>query len=415
MNILFLTTNNLATNPRLYKELNLALEQGYSCTLVQFKLGNWSDEKTKTLLEGKEVNVVQLDATSSHRFNWIKWGVLEKVAKMIYPFFKNQLWVNALASSRRSFQILNANINPFPDLICAHNLGALYPAWSLSKEFDIPFIFDVEDYHPGEFIRFDAFKEKGRREFLMKALLPKANALTTASPLIERQTLRLIDGHANNRVVLNGFPKSEFSGQDFMDQDGVLKIVWFSQKISFGRGLEQFFTAISQMDEKRRGLIEVSLIGDLDPQFKQEILVPIKNQGGIKLNVIPAISQQDLHFELSNFDLGLAIEPGKDLNNNLAISNKIIAYAQAGLYILATDTPAQRVFIEENSSLGTGSAQSTSGLLEKLIFICDNLNQIKQDKQKRKVLGEGLSWEVQCDKVLQLWDKVVANKGVVVN
>jgi hypothetical protein len=40
--VLFLTSNNLATNPRLLKELALG-RQHFECTLLSFKLANWSD------------------------------------------------------------------------------------------------------------------------------------------------------------------------------------------------------------------------------------------------------------------------------------------------------------------------------------------------------------------------------------
>jgi len=45
--ILFLTSTNLASNPRLLKELRLAVTHGYDCTVMQFQLGNWSDTATQ--------------------------------------------------------------------------------------------------------------------------------------------------------------------------------------------------------------------------------------------------------------------------------------------------------------------------------------------------------------------------------
>jgi hypothetical protein len=111
----------------------------------------------------------------------------------VYLLFKTNLFLNALANSRRSLQIVYAfKKTDKPDLIVAHNLGALYPAYVLSKKWQIPFNFDVEDYHPGEFIRHDAKNEKARREFLMKRLLPKASAITCASPLIGEQVALLL-------------------------------------------------------------------------------------------------------------------------------------------------------------------------------------------------------------------------------
>jgi hypothetical protein len=51
MHLLFLTTNNVATNPRLAKELKTAIELDATVSAVQFNLGNWSDNKSDELIK----------------------------------------------------------------------------------------------------------------------------------------------------------------------------------------------------------------------------------------------------------------------------------------------------------------------------------------------------------------------------
>ena len=107
-----------------------------------------------------------------------------------------------------------------------------------------------------------------------------------------------------------------------------MKFVWFSQQIDKGRGLELILPVLDQF----RDQIELHLIGNPKKQFEEEFL---EERKFIFLhNTMP---QSELHIILSEYDVGLALEPGKDLNNKLAISNKIFAYAQAGLHVLATD------------------------------------------------------------------------------
>ncbi|MCU4165560.1 hypothetical protein [Carboxylicivirga caseinilyticus] len=426
MHILFLTTNNLATNPRLYKELCYALELGHQCTLLQFKLGNWSDCRSDELLvksdELKRVQVINIDATPTDRIKWLKWGLLEKFAQKLYPIFKRSMKINALATSRRAFQLLHTalKLNEKPNLICAHNLGTLYPAWKCSQKWNIPFVFDVEDYHPGEFIRFDAKNEKKRREFLMKKLLPDAHALTLASPLISEYTLKLIGGHPNHKVILNSFPSSEFIMPKTYDlvpkTSNALRLVWFSQKISFGRGLEQLLEALTLLIKSSDLLtyqpINLTLIGDLDPSFKQQIIQPFLSSIAsakedksqiINLHIENPMSQPDLHAELANHDISLALEPGKDLNNNLAISNKIIAYAQAGLYILATDTPAQKQFMDTDTNRGCISGQTVVKLKDSLFNLMSKTESIRRQHQERFKRGKELAWEQEREKLITIW------------
>jgi len=46
---LFITSNNLVTNPRLLKTLRLAEQNGYDITVILFRLGNWKQMKEADL------------------------------------------------------------------------------------------------------------------------------------------------------------------------------------------------------------------------------------------------------------------------------------------------------------------------------------------------------------------------------
>lgn len=491
MHLLFLTTNNLATNPRLVKELKTAIELGATLTVVQFRLGNWSDNKSEQLKEAvrgeklvvsdelrgtntkkREVEFIEIDATSGRKISWLKWGILEKLAQKVYPLFKNNLFINALASSRRSLQLINAlRKTEKPDLIAAHNLGALYPAYQLSKKWRIPFIFDVEDYHPGEHIRHNAQNEKARREFLMKTLLPKASAITSASPLIGEYTMKLIGDHPNHTVILNSFPQSEFTPphsslnthhSPLNTQNSSLNLVWFSQKISFGRGLEQLFEALkllhsaihypSQSEEAENSIqkidnnndinhqpstlnpelptptpklqtpnyqpithnpqlstpnLNLTLIGDLDPEFEKAILdkYAATFTTHFSLLIHPPLSQSALHAELANHDVGLALEfSNTDLNRQLCLTNKILAYAQSGLYILATNTPAQNAFMNEDSTRGLVCGQTPREMAEAILKMMEQHEAIKSGAMQRFEKGKKLAWEKERGKLQAIWE-----------
>lgn len=411
-NLLFLTTANFATNPRLVKEVKLAQTMSCRVTVVLFKLGNWSDAKSdviaRELKESGLLTINYCNATRSSNLPWLFWAIAEKLAQLAYPFMLHSILINALASSRRSFQLLWAcrKMKPIPDLICAHNLGALYPAWRLSKKWKIPFVFDVEDFHPGEFIRFDTINEKRRREFLMKELLPQAAAITSASPLIGEYTMKLIGGHQNHQVILNSFPRKEFSEPStkrFNNSTDQLKLVWFSQKISFGRGLEQLFEAIQLIlrnDSLDPLSLSLTLIGDLDPVFEAQIISPLASGPfGKYLQILPPMTQTELHRSLVSYDVGLALEfDDSDLNRQLCLTNKILAYAQAGLYILATDTPAQKQFIQENECCGLLCGQTPEALKDGIVKLVGQVNQIHSLRYKLFEKANVLTWERESSK-----------------
>ena len=440
--LLFLTTQNYATNPRLYKEVKLAIKLNYRVTVATFRLGNWSDSKSNELgLDKRNLRLqeIKIDATKKSKYQWLKWGLLEKLARFLYPAFKKNLLINSLASNRRSMQILEVcKKTDKPDLIIVHNLGAAYPGFKLSRMWKIPFIFDVEDYHPGEAVKHDNGNEKKRREFLLQEILPWADGLTMASPLIRDFTLKLIGEHANHRVILNSFPEKEFNhpNQNGDSQIEPLKMVWFSQKISFDRGLELLFKALVQICNsaiqkgKNDIALSLTLIGDLDADFFQKEILPLQNYiwctpniktishkqhlltnlqkpCSINLSILPAMPQIELHKNLKYFDIGLALEPGKDLNNQLALSNKIMAYAQAGLYILATNTPAQQEFMNESTNRGLICYQTPSSIATALLEILNRATEVKINFAKRFKDGHSLAWEHESSKLLSLWSTLL--------
>ncbi len=216
-----------------------------------------------------------------------------------------------------------------------------------------------------------------------------------------------------------------------------LKLVWFSQRISFGRGLEQLFDALTgllkssnpQLLSSSNPQLILTLIGDLDPAFQKSVLRPFlddvlrpldvgetmgfqsfndsyRSVETIRIDVRPPLLQADLHRELAHHDVGLALEVGKDLNNKLAVSNKIMAYAQAGLYVLATDTPGQQQFMESHPSMGVVCRQDQEGIGTGLRFLMENIDSIREGKFARFEQGAALSWESESSKLLEIWQQL---------
>ena len=94
-------------------------------------------------------------------------------------------------------------------MVIAHTSGALYPAFWFAKKAGTQFAFDVEDYHPWEWIKGGNKSEIKRRETILKEILPHAYYVTAAAPLITKQINQLVPA-INAATVYNCFPKKEF-------------------------------------------------------------------------------------------------------------------------------------------------------------------------------------------------------------
>jgi len=399
--LIFISKDNLTTNPRLLKELKLAVKLGYEVDFVGFNSGNWSDKIDEEIIKTIDANFHYIPITRKPFFQWFVNSIIEKISQKIYPIFKENLKINSYAHSKRSI-LLNKHLrknNKKYDLIIAHTLPTLFPAYKFAKKTNTKFTFDIEDYHPGENVAKDTNNEKARREFLMKNLLPKASFITYASPLIGEHSIKLLNNYPKNKHLLinNCFSETEFQFHE--NNSEKIKFVWFSQNIAAGRGLELLVPAIEKFKDK----IELHLIGNLYTNFNDNFLS--KYSDFIKIH--KPLPQKELNLKLSEFDVGLAIEPGKDFNNKIAVSNKIWAYLQSGLYVFATDTLAQVRFLDENKNFGIISGQNNKELINSIQKIINNISEIRKNKQTRFDTAQKLSWENETNKLTEIWNSIL--------
>lgn len=423
--ILYILSGNISTTPRALQSIQSAILI-HKVELVYVNRSNtWKSIDIELLKEiGIKGHSVSLGREEFSR--WLMVSILHKFASFLVKLFPKSFCLNAIASNKASLFLLFAlsKINGEYDLVIGHSYGSLFPAFNFAKRNKLPFIFDIEDYHPGEK---SSKREKKRRAVLMQKLLPKAEYLTYASPLIGKYSLDLskdkrISGisilrqaqqpqaqspklNAPDRSVLinNSFPQKEFQFKENKQQK--IQFVWFSQNIAAGRGLELIIPALAEFKNE----IQLTLIGNLYPGFEQTFLATYSEF----IAYVKPLPQTELNLFLSNFDIGLAIElSSSDFNRDICLTNKIFAYAQSGLYIMATNTSAQKQFMEEHQNLGIITGQTTSEMGEMIASIIKNKEVIRQEKKRRFEYAKKLAWEHEGEKLLKVWDEVIGKDSL---
>lgn len=393
MGILFISTHNLATNPRLVKEIELALKNNYEVSVLCCSFDNWSkknnEEIKQRLLSG--INYYEIPGNRKPFFPWLLSSFWFSLSKILLTVSSKDVRLLSLRSNKRSWLLLRhlKKIKDKIDLVVAHNPGSFYPAMRFAKKRKISFGIDLEDYHPGES---NNAMESKNMEDLMRAILPHAGYVTVASESIFSESLKIVPFRGT--VILNYFSEEEFKMP--VEKSGKFKLVWFSQNISFNRGLEVIIPVIEQRND-----FELHLFGNCNDVFKNNYLQNLKNV--FLHNPLP---QKELHLQLSEFDVGLAIEPGKDLNNQLAVSNKIIAYFQAGLYIVVSDTLAQFTFLKSHPEHGKLLLQD-SILKDYFDELSQNKEIIRGRAQHRYEMAQERNWEMESQKLLNIWNHLV--------
>lgn len=235
---------------------------------------------------------------------------------------------------------------------------------------------------------------------MLKELLPHAGYVTSASPLITEHSKDLCSLQNGALFTVNNcFERAEFIAPAIVDSSK-LRLVWFSQNITAGRGLELLMDCWDEL----KYYCTLTLIGLADASFVQSRIAIHKD-----VVVMAPLNQRDLHRLLSEYDVGLALElTTADLNKRLALSNKIFAYVQAGLYVVATDTPAQELFITENKFAGELAAQEPAQLRDVIKGVAARMQIIRNEKMSRFERAQAMSWEVESTRLQKKWLEVCA-------
>lgn len=339
--LLFITTSSLASNPRLVKEFE-CLKEGHTCYVVCFIHHDWSLALCEAIkARNKDVYFIEIDRRVSV-FETALSKLLHKLAIVINPFFSKRFKVCAFASNDKAIQLTFRTKKlrkkyEFNKVI-AHNLGAFYPAVKVSQFQNTRLQLDIEDFYPGEALYFNKTYEKANRNCIMQSSFLHAESITYASKGIEDECEKVFKTNAKTHhlTIINAFESSDFK-KPKKRKDNIVKCVWFSQNIGPNRGLEQVFDA-AQVNED----IEFHIIGNSNLDY----LKTVDLSPNVKCHDV--MDQTQLHEFLGEMDIGLALENrNADFNRNICLTNKILVYAQVGLYILATDTVGQRNFLKE--------------------------------------------------------------------
>jgi hypothetical protein len=403
--VLILVASGLSANPRAIKALQALSERNMKVKVVAFDVGSWISKKDldiiRTYPESEFYFITALRKADPYLFTA---HLLHKVALFLYSINKKSLLINAWASNKRIAQLHmwllnNAYLFKSTTHILAFNYGSIVGAYAMSKKFNAKLALDFEDYYPGEKISGrDQEEEVRRRKRVISWILNKKSRYTYAAPLIMEKFLldnRVMDS-THHKVINNVFSRTEFQKPRPINT-GALQLVWFSQNISYGRGLEEFLTALEEFNAAYVKA-EVTLIGNLNPLFFKNY---IKDVPYIKL--IDPLNQRELNLKLADYEVGLALEmDSTDLNRQICLTNKIWAYFQAGLYIIATDTDAQVNFLSQNREHGIICQQNSTSLKMGLEVVYENKEMIRKNRLNRYSSAQDVSWEKESIHLLSI-------------
>lgn len=397
--ICIVTDQHLSANPRVWKEALSLSKYGYSVSIVTKFNSPIHKKRDFELLERLPKGIKYIPAYSLIRadVSLTKMLLLKGLPKFAIIAKRFGIETSYLISNslRTTFKVARAQS---ADLYIAHVEGGFFVGKLLAMK-GAKVAFDFEDWYSNDYL------VDTRPVKLLKSLESFAmNKGVYVSAPSKAMSLALSKEYNKSRVptvIYNSFPLEKNTATSTV---GKPSLVWFSQTVGTGRGLEKLISSLHDVPES----IILKLIGNCSEKYKSQLETLFPYSLGHSLEFIPPVKHYELHSILQSCDLGLAIENDFPENKNTTVSNKILQYLQAGLKVLATNTKGQK---EIQNSIGEAIvivsakhnddwAREISNLLNKKID--------RQDIAEKYYLN--FSWEVQEKRLVEQVENALADK-----
>lgn len=292
-----------------------------------------------------------------------------------------------------------------PALLVGHTLPGLAVAWAAHRRFGIPWVFDLEDFHPAE--REGGLEEPENRvaHAALRAALPDAANVIAASPFIAEEAAKAY-GRANLPVVLNCFPEEAETAAAPVASERV-SMVWFSQTVGLDRGLLDALDACAQL----KGDFDLHLRGSCSAETAVEILDRARRGGFLtRCHLHPWCPPDGMIAALRPHAVGLALETGRPPNREICVTNKILIYPLAGLAVAATRTKGQQWVMGQAPEMGFTYASGDSAELARgLQRWLDNPSALEGARgAARRAAEKVFSWKRESHKLLAVLEGAMA-------
>ena len=403
--IVILTTHQPAANPRAVKEYITLKEHGFKVKFLYSYNALWSYNIDEEKFRTGKLPRQDFKEIGGNPQKYAALFFLSRVTHRIFKLLSVFLPFKHMSFDRVAF-LLWLQIKQYPaDLYIAHYLGALPAALRAGENMNVPVIFDAEDFHRGEKSYYEgqvldvvAVEDK---------LLPRVNAITSASPLITEEYRKYYP--QQNIITINNVFSKKYVQPLNSTSNHQLKLFWFSQHIGIGRGLEVFIEALNFLPEAN---ISLTIMGNVRSEvYKQGLLNASKYPE--KIIFRDTAPPEELFSIASCYDIGLAGEISNFKNKELCLSNKIFTYLMAGNCVLASDMKGQKAFIEKHPDIGfTYKSDNAKDLAAKIKLLHENRQLLESCKTAASKLGkEHLNWETESVHWVGLVEQLLERKS----
>lgn len=396
--ICLITDLHLSSNPRVWKEANALADAGYKVIILTLWTSKEKREKDFLLIQHPNIeykaaiNLIPGEINSIKRF-FIR--LRSRFAREIKKWLNiDSAWCLGYAPNIMT----SAALNEKADLFIAHTeFGVVIGKALILKGQKVAY--DIEDWYSHDYLVPE--RPVALLKSLEKFALENGVYCTCPSKSMAKALMNEYTNSKTVHVLYNGFSLKENIAENIIPENKA-SLVWFSQTIGSGRGLETIISALHLVKTN----VELHLIGECVHGYEEELRKIFPFNNGHQLIIHPAVKHHELVSILAKYKIGLAIENNTPENKNTTVSNKILQYLQAGIKILATDTNGQKevaaYFKDDILIVSANKPEQWAENIEKLLR-----SPIVNRKDQLHKFNELFSWEAQESKLLNLVNSAI--------
>lgn len=394
--IAILTASHLCRNPRVVKEASALGAAGYDVTVLTVDAPERFEALDRALLAGlpfRRQTLPRAEGRPGARArHWLR-RLRTRVARSLVARFG---WETpaALGPARALLDLVQRHP---ADLTILHTEIPTWMGESLVRA-GRRIAVDFEDWYSEDLLPED---RRGRPVRLLRRaeqfVLQRA-AYASATSRAMADALAAAFACPPPIAIRNVFPLQPVSRLDRPAGDAPPALIWFSQTIGPGRGLEPFVRAWA----KTSALSRLALLGDARPGFFEALRSDLPPSHRERLQVLPLVAPGELPAKLAEFDLGLALEQRTPLNRDLTITNKLFQYFNAGLGVIATATRGQREVLETCPHAGVliDSIEDSRFVAQLDELLADRARWRRMQEAARAAAVAEFCWEIESKRLL---------------
>jgi glycosyltransferase involved in cell wall biosynthesis len=393
--VLILSGSHPCHNPRVVKEADALSEVGVEVEVLGMSFLPHLIEEDRDLVRGRKWKYTAVPGPLDPGMGGksFRYRLSRRVANLVAE--KTGIQSAAQLGGWRK-DLLRESLARRVDLTIAHSPTTLWVAKELMKR-EKKVAVDFEDWFSREHVATPWHPDQVVARLEREVLAWASHATCTSEAMAEA----IAQAYGRRpEVVYNAFPLAEAPEPAPEPGPEGPKVLWISQALGPGRGLELLAEAMGRCEMK----FTVTLVGNPQGNYAETLFGRISPAWRGRVKLQKQLKDREVLEFMAQHHIGLALEQKQPPNRDLTVTNKILQYLLCGLAAAATDTAGQReIAAQAVGAVQLCGAEDPAGLAKILnCWAADPAILRRARAEARKVAMKRFCWEKEAQKIVRL-------------